>query len=78
MQSKRELELEVLVWQARTQSVQNGVAALNAQAMNFAREAKECETELARAQAAYKACVDAEAPPAPTLAIVPGAAQGSN
>lgn len=54
MQTKRELELEVQVWQARTMAVQNGVAAINAQALNLQREAKECEVELARCQAALK------------------------
>jgi hypothetical protein len=46
--TKRELELELEVWQARLESVQNGVVAINAQAAALQARGKECQSHIER------------------------------
>lgn len=45
--TKRELELELEVWTARLEGVQNGVTALNAQAQVLQQRGKECQDRIA-------------------------------
>lgn len=78
MASKREVELELEVWQARTESVQNGLAALNAQAQLLQTKSAECaqnterlQRELADMHAAEKAAAEAAAQAAQKQAAEP-------
>jgi hypothetical protein len=46
--TKRELELELEVWMARLESVQNGVVAINSQAAALQARGKECQAHIER------------------------------
>ena len=60
MATKREVELELGMWQARAEGVQHGMSAIQAQASLLQMKSAECAENVNRLQAQLGAIVAAE------------------
>lgn len=76
MATKRELELELAVWQERTNATRNAAAAIQAQGQLLQMQDREARDNIARLTAELKAIEEQEGETKPTpapVAIVPQA-----